>query len=262
MRASDYSYFDAPFCAFAHRGGPLLPANLGRENSLHAFRQAVALGYRYLETDVHATADGVLIAFHDDRLDRVTDGSGVVAELPWAEVRRARIGGTEPIPTLDEVFESLPDTRFNIDIKASGAVLPLVDTIVAHRAQQRVCVTSFGQDRLAEFRRRMGNHVATGMGPREVARTRFVPLLPRLLPSTGVVLQVPVTTRIAGRRVRIVTRDLVRLAHATGRQVHVWTIDDPDQMHELLDLGVDGLISDRIDVLREVLVNRNLWWGD
>ncbi|NLT30432.1 MAG: glycerophosphodiester phosphodiesterase [Propionibacterium sp.] len=260
MRAEDYPYFDAPFLAFAHRGGPLLPENVGRENSLHAFVRAVDLGYRYLETDVHATADGVLVAFHDDRLDRATDGTGLIADLPWAEVQQARIGGLEPIPTMAEVFETFPGVRFNIDIKSPTAVLPLVEAIVAHRAQQRVCVTSFGGDRLAAFRRRMGTHVATGMSRFEVARTRFVPLLPRLGPAPGVVLQVPVRSTIAGRQVPIVTPGLIRTAHATGRQVHVWTIDEPDEMHRLIDLGVDGLISDRIDVLREVLIDRGLWW--
>ncbi|MGJ3509621.1 glycerophosphodiester phosphodiesterase [Enemella sp. A6] len=260
MRAEDYPYFDAPFCAFAHRGGPLLPGNVGRENSLHAFGQAVGLGYRYLETDVHVTADGVLIAFHDDRLDRATDGTGLIAELPWSEVQQARIGGLEPIPTMDEVFETFPDSRFNIDLKAAGAVAPLADAIASHRAQNRVCVTSFGPDRLNAFRRRMGTQVATGTSRTEVAWTRFVPFLPRLRPAPGVVLQVPVTSTIAGREVRIVTPGFIRTAHDTGRQVHVWTIDEPHQMHALLDMGVDGLISDRIDVLREVLVERGLWW--
>lgn len=259
LRASQHPYFDAPFIAMAHRGGALLPANIGRENTLHAFARAVELGYRYLETDVHATADGTLVAFHDDRLDRVTDRAGLIAELPWAEVRKARIGGHDAVPTLDELFDAFPDRRFNIDIKAPGAVEPLVRTIAAHRAEDRVCVGSFGVDRIRAFRRRTGGSVATSLSQVGVAWTRFLPLVPRVLPAPGLALQIPVHTEIRGRQVRLVTPGLIARAHAAGLQVHVWTIDDPQVMHELLDLGIDGLISDRIDVLREVCEERRLW---
>ena len=116
MRAEDHPYFDAPTpIGLAHRGGAKLAANLHLENTLSAFRRAVGLGYRYLETDVHATVDGVLLAFHDSRLDRVTDTPGRIAELPWATVRAARINGAEPIPLLSELLEEFPGVRINID---------------------------------------------------------------------------------------------------------------------------------------------------
>jgi glycerophosphoryl diester phosphodiesterase len=257
--ATEFAYFDTPFIALAHRGGALLPANRWRENSRHAFTQAAELGYRYLETDVHATADGVLIAFHDDQLDRVTDGTGRIADQRWVDVRRARIGGQDPIPTLAELLETFPEHRFNIDIKAPGAIAPLAATIDAFGAHDRICVGSFGHDRLRAFRRLMGPRVATSVGRPGVAWTRFVPLLPRLVNDVGVVLQIPVRWPIAGREVRLVTRDLVRRAHAAGKLVHVWTIDDAAEMNALIDLGVDGLVSDRIDVLREVCRARGIW---
>lgn len=243
----------------AHRGGALLAANVGRENTLRAFTNAVELGYRYLETDVHVTADGVLIAFHDEDLDRVTDSTGAIADLPWAQVRQARVGGSEPIPRLDDLLEAFPDQRFNIDIKAPGAVDPLVAAIQSHGAQDRVCVGSFDGARLRRFRRLAGSGVATSSTTRGVVWTRFVPFVPRLLSATGLALQIPVDHVLAGRRVRLVTSGLIATAQAAGRQVHVWTVDDPVQMHELIDLGVDGLISDRIDVLRSVCVERGLW---
>ncbi len=108
MRAAAYAYFDVPFAAYAHRGGALYPPNLHRENTRHAFQQAVDLGYRYLETDVHATADGVLVAFHDHVLDRVTDRTGPIARLPYAEVARARIGGRRPDPAAVRAAHRLP----------------------------------------------------------------------------------------------------------------------------------------------------------
>lgn len=258
--AADFPYFDRPFIAMAHRGGALLPANVARENSIHAFRSAVELGYRHIETDVHATADGVLVAFHDDRLDRVTDHAGLIREVPWSEVREARIGGCDPIPTLDEVLDTFADQCLNIDIKAPGAIAPLVRAINRHRAHDRVCVGSFSESRIREFRRTVGALVATSVARSGVVWTRFAPGLSRVLNDGGVVFQVPVEHVVAGRRVRLVTREFVARAHAAGKLVHVWTIDDPGTMAELIELGVDGLISDRIDVLKDVCAARGLWF--
>ncbi|GAA2811708.1 glycerophosphodiester phosphodiesterase [Kitasatospora sp. CM 4170] len=242
--------------AFAHRGG-----DLGHpENSLAAFEAAVALGYRYLETDVHATADGVLVAFHDSRLDRVTDRTGAVAELPWETVRQARIGGTEPVPLLEDLLGAFPGARFNIDVKAAPAVGPLVETIRRTGAWDRVCVGGFSDSRLAAVRAAAGPRLATSLGPREVARLRLLSLAGPLLragraPFAGVCAQVP--ERHLG--VRVVDRAFVRAAHRLGLQVHVWTVDDPTRIRALLDLGVDGIMADRIDVLRDVLGENGCW---
>lgn len=257
-RAAQYRYFDAPFIPMAHRGGSLLPANRGRENTTFAFGQAVELGYRWLETDVHATADGVLVAFHDDRLDRVCDATGLIAELPWSELRQIRVGG-EPIPTLAELLETFDQQFFNIDIKAPGAIEPLAGTITALQAHDRVCVGSFSRDRLSAFRGLMGRRVATSVNPPGVAWSAFMPVLPRRFHDAGVVFQVPVRWPIAGREVPIVTRGLIARAHAAGQQVHVWTIDDPAEMERLIDLGVDGLVTDRPELLKEVCQARGLW---
>ena len=256
---SRYAYFDEPFACMAHRGGYLEPADAARENSLYAFGRAIQTGFRYLETDVHATLDGQLVAFHDSVLDRVTDATGVVADLPLKTVRRALIGGRDPIPTLDEVLESFPEASINIDIKAPGAVEPLVASLRAHRAENRVCVASFSAARLNRFRRLMGPRVATGLASPSVAWAAYVPLLPRLLPPSGQVFQVPMTQSVRRREVRVLTQRLIAAARANDVRVHVWTINDPRQMHDLIDLGVDGLIADRIDVLREVAIDRGLW---
>ncbi len=118
-----YAYFDASTpLALAHRGGALLPANDGIENSLLAFRNAFDLGYRYLETDVHCSADGVVYAFHDDNLERLTGNPAAINSLAAADVDQARLGGREPIPTMRQLFEALPEARFNIDVKADTAV--------------------------------------------------------------------------------------------------------------------------------------------
>ncbi len=250
---------DAPgsVLAFAHRGGAFHPQVQGFENTLRAFRHAYSLGYRYLETDVHVSSDGVLLAFHDEVLDRVTSARGPVSEHTATSLRSALIGGSEEIPTMVSLLEELPDARFNIDLKAGAAVRPLVDLLDATAAHDRVCVGSFSPERLTEFRRLTAGSVATSAHPLEVAAFRLAPsaaIARRLAPAPSA-LQVPWRRR----GLSVVTSGLVRRAHTAGLHVHVWTIDDPQDMEQLLDLGVDGLITDRTDVLRDVLVARDQW---
>lgn len=258
-----YAYLDdpGPLLAFAHRGGAYHPEVEGLENTLAAFRHAAALGYEYLETDVHVTRDGVLLAFHDAILDRVTDQRGEIAGLTLAEVRRARVGGREAVPTLAELFDAFPHARFNIDLKSEGAVPALADFLAARDAWDRVLVGSFSGRRTARFRRLTGGRVPTCAGPLEIAAFRLIPSarLAALVTRTRFeAFQVP--HRRHG--VTIVTPGFVRRAHAAGLQVHVWTVDDPDEMRELLDRGVDGLFTDRTDILRDVLIERGQWRGD
>jgi glycerophosphoryl diester phosphodiesterase len=243
--------------AFAHRGG----TEAAPENSVAAFAAAVELGFTYLETDVHLSADGVVVAFHDDRLDRVADRRGAIAELTWSEISTARIGGVEPVPTFEELLRTFPRQRFNVDPKSDEVVGPLVDLLRRLDAVERVCVGAFSDDRLARLRDALGPSLCTSAGPRETAGIVAASKLPgstRRISGEAAAygcLQVPTSHR----GVPIVTRRLVRLAHARGLQVHVWTIDDPAEMHRLLDLGVDGLMTDRPSVLRDVLLSRGDW---
>lgn len=258
------AFFDHPgVIAMAHRG--FTDSNRAPENSLAAFGAAVDLGYRYVETDVHATSDGTLIAFHDDRLDRVTDRSGAVAQLPWRVVREAKIAGTQEIPTLDAVFDAWPQLRINIDCKTETAVQPLVEVIERHAAHDRVCIASFSDARRLTVLRGLTRPVATSGGKSVIARFMLgsrlpswsrVPLGSNALRDVDC-LQVPSSSG----RISVVTAASVRLAHRAGAQVHVWTVDEPDEMRRLLDLGVDGLMTDRADVLREVLTDRGEWVG-
>jgi glycerophosphoryl diester phosphodiesterase len=239
--------------AVAHRGG----TEAAPENTLAAFRAASEQGFRYLETDVHLTADGVLVAFHDDELDRVTDGTGVLAELPWSEVRQARIGGSEPIPTLDELLEAFPEARFNIDPKSDHVVVALVAALRRHGAVDRVCIGAFSDHRLRRLRSLLGPDLCTSAGPREIAA--LVASSRTGAPRPGAAGYRCVQVPVRHRRVEIVTPAFVATAHAAGCPVHVWTIDEPDEMHRLLDLGVDGLMTDRPSVLKQVLTQRGAW---
>lgn len=238
--------------AFAHRGGALDAP----ENSVAAFEAAVRLGFRYLETDVHVTADGVLVAFHDARLDRVTDRTGAIADLTWDEVRRARIDGTGEIPTFEDLLGAWPHVRINVDPKADSAVDPLIDAINRTGAVERVCVGAFSDRRIARVVAGVGGELCTGMGPRGIARLRGASLGAPTGPIPGHCAQVPSHMG----RMALVTRRFVDTAHHLGKDVHVWTIDDPDEMHRLLDLGVDGIMTDRPAVLRSVLEARSAWW--
>jgi glycerophosphoryl diester phosphodiesterase len=240
--------------AFAHRGF----APDGAENSMAAFERAVALGYGYLETDVRVTADGVALAFHDGSLDRVTDRCGRIAALPWATVREARIAGQEPIPLLTDLLAAWPDVRINLDVKAENAIGPTVEAIRRTGVLSRVCVGAFSTRRVEAVRRALGPQLCTSLGPRAAMRLRLPGARPPARAAlAGRCAQVP--ARI-GRRPFVDAR-YVQAAHALGVVVHAWTVNDPDEMTRLLDLGVDGIMTDRADRLRDVLVTRGQWFS-
>jgi glycerophosphoryl diester phosphodiesterase len=254
----DHAFFGGPYPrAFVHRGWHYDDL-AGMENSLSAFRRAVREGYHYLETDVHATSDGVVVVHHDAALDRTTDASGPIARQPWRVVRTAKIGGREPVSRLEDVLEELPDAFFNIDVKVSRAIEPLIDTLRRTNAYSRVCVASFSEARLERVRRSAGDGLLTSMGTRAIARLWAAGRLPAFVRGGRGhqrIAQVPVRQG----RLTIVDKRLIAAARRRGIEVHVWTIDEPDQMHELIDLGVDGIMTDRPGVLRDVLRSRDLW---
>jgi glycerophosphoryl diester phosphodiesterase len=250
-----YAYLDGPTpLAVAHRGGAIEHL----ENTMPAFQACVDLGYRYLETDVRVTADGVLVVFHDPTLERVTDRAGRVEHLPWSEVSAARIGGREPILRLEDLLGVWPDVRFNLDIKAAGVLAPLVRTVRRLKVADRICLGSFSDARLAAARRLFGPSVCTSLGPRGVAALRLSSYSPR---AAGLVriqagcAQVPL--QLGGRA--LVDERFIAAAHARGLQVHVWNVDTEDEAGRMLDLGVDGVMTDRPAMLRELLEKRGEW---
>ncbi|NED94255.1 glycerophosphodiester phosphodiesterase [Phytoactinopolyspora alkaliphila] len=252
-----HPYFDHPGpLALAHRG--FSPDGL--ENSMRAFESAVRMGYQYVETDVHATSDDVVVAFHDSTLDRVTDRTGAIGQLPWSAVRKARIGGVEPVPSLEDLLGTWPDLRVNIDVKTPSAVGPTARAIERTAAHDRVCIASFSDARRRDVVMRLSKSVATSGGRALVSGFYFASrsgLASRARSWLRDVHCLQLPERMG--RLRVVTRRLVADAHAADRQVHVWTINDTAEMHRLLDLGVDGIVTDRADLLREVLTARGRW---
>lgn len=249
-----HPYLSGPYPrAFAHRGWHIDDLT-GMENSLSAFRRAVQEGFRYLETDVHATADGVVVIQHDEALDRTTDGVGAVANQPWSVVREVKVGGKEPVCRLDELLEELPEALINIDVKADSAVHAVIATLRRCDALGRVCLASFSDARLARLRKLGGPELLTSMGPGSVAAVWAAAGtgLPLGALAKGRMAQVP---RRQGP-LTVVTPRFVRFMHKREQEVHVWTVDEPDEMRELLEWGVDGLVTDRPDLLRGVLAER------
>jgi glycerophosphoryl diester phosphodiesterase len=267
------AFLDAPGpLAFAHRGG----AAHAPENSWRAFEHAVGLGYRYLETDLQATADGVLVTFHDKTLTRVCGQDGQVRRLSHAELSAARIDGTEPIPLLEDLLTAWPDVRFNLDVKDAPAIAPLPEVLRRTNAWDRVCVVSFSASRLRATRRALGRPVCMAASPLGTAMVRFGgprgrhdrpgpgqqgPRRPR--PPRQ---QWPLTDWLTRSGVRCVqvpasmaTESFIDRAHTLGLQVHAWTVNDRPTMERLLDLGADGIMTDETVALREVLTARGQW---
>ena len=244
--------------AMAHRGSRLL----WPENTMVAFQGAVDLGIRYLETDLHATADGVLVCFHDDTLERTTDATGRVDHRTAAELKRVDAGfrhdplGGFPfrakgigVPTLEEVVTAFPDTHLTLDLKQSNIEHLLVEAVEQHSLADRVIVGSFKDRRIFRFRKLVGPSVATSSGPWETRAFWAASRVGRSIDIGADALQVP----LSYGRTTVVDSRFVQAAHERDKQVHVWTINEPDEMRYLLDLGVDALISDRPDVALQVM---------
>jgi glycerophosphoryl diester phosphodiesterase len=253
---SEWPFLDSPgVLAFAHRGAHGPDAGGVVENTMAAFEAAVRLGYRYVETDVHLTADGVLVAFHDARLDRVTDRKGKIADLPWSEVERARLAGDEGVPLFEDLLGSWPDLRVNVEPKADAAVEPLAAVVERTGSIARVCTGSFSGRRMARLRKRLGPRLCTSLGPLGTVQLRVASFGVPTGPLAAACAQVPVRQG----PVPVVDGRFVAAAHRRGLQVHVWTIDEAGEMERLLDLGVDGLMTDRPVLLKEVLTARGAW---
>lgn len=240
--------------AFAHRGG----ATAAPENTLAAFRAAVEMGFTHLETDVHVSSDGVLVAFHDDDLTRTCGDPRRIATTEWSDIAQLHVAGKEPIPRLEDVVEACPDAFLNIDCKTDAAVTPLVRFLRENKyLLDRVCIGSFSDDRLDRIREEFGGAVLTSMGPRAVARLVAASRVSALdLRKDGAACaQIPMKQG----PIPVLTRRLLETAHDRNLFVHVWTVDDRDTIDRLFSMGVDGVMSDDLNALREVMESQGHW---
>lgn len=295
--------FHAPL-AFAHRG-----ADPERENTMAAFERAVELGYRYLEIDVRTAADGTLVVFHDEMLDRVTDGSGPLSSKTWEELSRLRVIGSgrngaayetsageltdgndrlfrreprgdrdlaepdegaadgpagetagEPLVTFEDLLARWEDVHLNVDLKDAASVDEFARIVEKQGAHERVLAASFNDARRHRVRRKMSRKVSTSGGWVATGlMVLFGPLglMGRLRSRLADIdcVQVP----IKQGPVTIVSKRFIDRCHKAGLQVHVWVVDEPSEMHRLLDLGVDGLMTDDVEALAAVMEERSVW---
>lgn len=236
----------------AHRGGP----EAASENSDAAFARSVGLGVRVLESDVRTTADGVAILHHDADLTRAAHFAARVHDVEWHEISKFDLPEGGRIMRLDDALTTWPGIRWNLDVKDDRSVVPSVSAVLRAHALDRVCVTSFSHHRLLRLRAALGPEAATGATWRESLAILRIPGGGRYLARSwqqhnGVPVAVQVPPRAKG--LPLLTRGSVKSAHQAGMQVHAWVINDPDQMRSLLDIGVDGLITDRPSVAVEVV---------
>jgi glycerophosphoryl diester phosphodiesterase len=220
----------------AHRGFPTGHA----ENTIGAFRAALDVGADILETDVHLSKDGQVIVAHDPDLSRVAGLPGLVSDYTASELAAIDLGFGEGFPTLVEALEAFPGAKFNIDVKLPAVVDPFVGVVLQMNVHDRVLVASFDEE----------------------SRSRAVSQLPGVVSSatSGHIIEGRLRSWLglsgATWRMALVTPSFVRMVHQKGLEVHVWTINDARDMERLLEMGVDGIVTDRADIAVELVAKR------
>jgi glycerophosphoryl diester phosphodiesterase len=245
---------------FAHRGSRVL----WPENTAEAFQGAIDLGYHYIETDVRITSDRVVVVFHDETLDRTTNGTGPVDRWELKDLQRLDAawwfdedkgyplrGTGVRVRTLDEVFSMWPKAHFNIDLKGPGMEWPVADLIKRHGREDSTLIGSFVDHRVAKFRRITRGEIAVAAGPSAAMAMLVASRLGRTVRRPVAAYQLPFNYKSMP-----MDSKLVDAIHLSGAQVHTWTVNEAAAMHRLLDLGVDGIVSDRPDILNEVMRER------
>ncbi|MCY4258638.1 MAG: glycerophosphodiester phosphodiesterase [Rhodobacteraceae bacterium] len=235
----------------AHRGH----STLYPENTMEAFESAYNLGYRYLETDVHVTRDGKLVAFHDDDLDRMTDGAGRITEQDWNDLRRLKVAGMARIPLFTDLLDRWPNARFIVDPKEDNAVEPLHRVLAEQNIWDRVCVGSFSVKRILWLREQAGPRLCTSMTRNEVIRLRFASLGLPTGHFAAQCIQVP----LRHRGIRVLTPGFIRAARQRNLPIQIWTINDRPTMEWLIEIGIDAIMTDDAALLKSLLQKGGLW---
>ena len=247
------AYFDSPLPRrFAHRG-LWQDAEGVDENSIEAISRAIAAGATHVESDTHATSDGIAVLFHDDDLSRVANIPKAISSLSLQQLSEVTLQHGSRIPTLSEVFDLFPNLYLNLDIKSERAIEPTVRAIELHAAHDRVLVSSFSESRRSKALALLSKPVATSASARLV-------MLAWVSHAVGFGLGFKSLTKnidafqIPTRRgaIRFDTKSFLRRAHDASNEVHYWTVNDPAQMSKLIELGADGIVTDRVDLLSKL----------
>ena len=238
------------FLGFVHRGG----AEEATENTLEAFQFSAEMGFVFMETDVQATKDGKVVVFHDSDLKRMAGVNETISQLQYEDVKKIDLKKGGRIPLLRELLSSFPNLRFNIDIKTENAVERTIEIIKSQKAFERVCLASFLSRRLTRIRKLAGPDCCTSMGQSEIINLLLRSYGIPFKQSVGHCAQVPVSQW----GIPIVTKRFIKRTHEENKLVHVWTVDDETEMKNLIDMGIDGIMTDCPSVLLKVLSERNL----
>ena len=233
------SFLDSEFQGFVHRGD----TSIFLENTIEAFQSAVSLGYQYLETDLRETSDGKIITFHDPNLKRITGANITISETKFSDIRMRRLPSREIIPTIDELLEEFPDSFFNMDLKVNQIEEKVLKKINSHNALERVCLGSFNSKTIKKINS-LEPKILTSMGISQVIMYKFFQKK-----NISKLIQIP--TRWNG--IKVITKKFIDRLHNDGLKVHVWTVNKETEMQSLIDLGVDGIMTDNASGLIEVM---------
>ena len=244
-----FNYLNSNFAAFAHRGG----ANDFVENTLEAFEQSINLGFKYIETDVRATKDNKLVIFHDPDLKRMLNLEIDISSINYDELSSYKINGVHKIPTFLETVSSWPNINFNIDPKSDKSAELLISELKSVGNLDRFCVGSFDSTKLNKIRNAFDNKLCTSMGTNEVINFYFLRFFGINSINTPC-LQLPYYKN----GFKIITAKLIRDAHKFNKKVHAWTIDDPKEISELLDMGIDGIMTDSPKLLKNEMAKKGI----
>tara|TARA_B110001454_G_scaffold188583_1_gene186680 strand:+ start:260 stop:1009 length:750 start_codon:yes stop_codon:yes gene_type:complete len=239
------------FIAFSHRGGAIE----NNENTLDAFQKSIELGYKYIETDVQNTRDDKLVIFHDDDLKRIANLNIKISEIDYEDLKKIKIFNSNEIPLFIDTINQLEDIFFNIDPKSDRAAILLNNLLIYRNDLDRFCVGSYTSERVNLFRGNYSNNLATSMSKEEVIKF-YVNQIFNIFKLEIPCVQVP----LYFKGIKVVTRKFVELAHSQNKKVHVWTINDQYEMEHLIKLGVDGIMTDKPTLLKEVLIKNELWY--
>ena len=239
------------FIGLVHRGG----ADETTENTIPAFQYASDLGFKFIETDVQASKDGIIVIFHDNDLSRMSDRKEKISDLSFEEIKEVELKGGGKIPTLEETLITFPDLKFNIDVKTNDAVEGAAKVIGKFSKSENICLASFSSKRLNKLRNILGQDFASSSSQKEVVGLLLNSIGLNIISSIGKCVQVPPSQW----GVPIITKRFIDSVHNMGKKVHVWTIDDKDQMDNLYRLGVDGIMTDKPTALKEFLIEKGLF---
>ena len=239
-----HSFLKSKFQGFVHRGD----ASTYIENTLEAFKSADSLGYKYIETDLRETIDGKIITFHDANIKRITGSNVTINRSSLADIRMRRLPKNESIPTIDEILEELPNSYFNMDLKVPNMEEKVLKKIKSHNALDRICLGSFNSKTIKKINV-LEPKIITSMGLAQVVKYKFFNIK-----SNSKLIQIPVSWN----GIKVITKGFIEKLHNDNLKVHVWTINKENEMQRLIDMGVDGIMTDNAIGLMNVMKKNNL----